>query len=611
MSNTNEMMQDILYMQSLQPDEECEVDFAVGTTYSVSMEGLVAVPLALSKIGEPKAMTDRTALYMMEGIRRAADKFVVFCNKGSILVPRSSQPLYSLLENSVVEVAEPTNPLANFHPKLWVSREISKDGDHWIKLIITSRNLAFSTDLDAAVVIRGRVLSGASNTKNRPLAEMLRILAERYDCNTARQRQINRLADDLENVSSFDFESPMSDKVYEFHPMILEPSGKSRFLNINPLKNRILGKRVLVMSPFIDTALDTSFLREIKEASDELFLVTNDNNVTDELYEMLPEHIYTANPLLSEDEDAHVRLHAKIYLVEQSNGMLYLYVGSANATHNGFARNGELMIGMRINRGSFDDVFKELVEKDGLYIPIDGATADATEEAERRTTENATEHILRWAINSMTKATIVKKRGNEDAPYEVSVHIRFVDMRPYFIDAIVDKYAVSVRPLQTKNDWRELRQGALSWQLCLDELSEFYVVEVTDIATHNIKRSRICKVATDGLDRFRVPRDKQIVNSILKEDNIMQYLDMLLSEMPEYTFEKWEKRRLQGRTPSAHNNALDSVAIYEKLLKASYESPERVSELKEIVDKLSSNQSVEELKAVLSAFGIKFRSKKR
>lgn len=602
-------MQDILYMQSLQPAEGCEVDFAVGTTFSVSMEGLVAVPLALSKVGEPRESNDRTALYLMEGIRRAADKFVVFCNKGSILVPTKSQPLYSLLENSVVEVAEPANPLANFHPKLWVSREISKDGDRWIKLIITSRNLTFSTDLDVAVVIRGKVLDGQSNTKNKPLAEMLRILAERYDTNTERQRKINRLADNLEHVASFDFEQPMSDKVYEIHPMILEPLGKSRLLNVNSFKNRILGKRVLVMSPFIDSNLDRSILQEIKDTSDELYLVTNDNNVTNELYEMLPEHIYTPNSLLSEGEDAHVRLHAKIYLVEQPNGMLYMYVGSANVTNNGFARNGELMIGMRINRASFDDVFCELVTKDNLYIPVGEATADAAAEAERHTTENDMEHILRWAINSIAKATIVKKRGNEDAPYEVSIHINFVDMHPYSIDTIVDKYAVSVRPLQTKNDWRECQQGELSWQLCLDELSEFYVVEVADLGNREIKKSRVCKVATAGLDRFRVSRDKEIVNSIVKEDNIMQYIDMILSATPEYTFEKWEKRKQQGRMSPAHNSAFDSVAIYEKLLKASYEAPERVSELKEIVDKLSDNRSVEELKVLLSAFGIKFRSK--
>lgn len=84
---------------------------------------------------------------------------------------------------------------------------------------------------------------------------------------------------------------------------------------------------------------------------------------------------------------------------------------------------------------------------------------------------------------------------------------------------------------------------------------------------------------------------------------------MILSATPEYTFEKWEKRKQQGRMSPAHNSAFDSVAIYEKLLKASYEAPERVSELKEIVDKLSDNRSVEELKVLLSAFGIKFRSK--
>ena len=338
MSKNNDMMQDLLYMQSLQPEIGCKTDFAVGTTFSLSMEGLVAVPLALSKLGESKKMNDRTALYLMEGIRRAADKFVVFCNKSSIHVPANSQPLYSLLEDSVVEVAESDNPLANFHPKLWVVREVSNEGECWIKVLITSRNLTFSTDLDAAVVLRGRVCKNTTNIKNKPLADMLRILADRYDPDGSRKSKIKKIADDIESVESFDLESPFSNKVYELHPMMMEGGGISTRLNSSSFINRLIGKRVLVVTPFIDSNPNSGVLKSIMDNTDELFLVTNDNNVTEELYDMLPEHIYVPNAILTEDEKSPVRLHAKMYVVEQYNGAVYMYIGSANATNSGFRR---------------------------------------------------------------------------------------------------------------------------------------------------------------------------------------------------------------------------------------------------------------------------------
>ena len=104
MSSKNEMMQDLLYMQLLQPDEDYQVDFAVGCTFSLNMDGLVAVPLALSGMGDAKTLSQQTAMYVLEGILRCSEKFVLFCNKGFIHVPANCQPLHSLMENSVVEV---------------------------------------------------------------------------------------------------------------------------------------------------------------------------------------------------------------------------------------------------------------------------------------------------------------------------------------------------------------------------------------------------------------------------------------------------------------------------------------------------------------------------
>ena len=211
----------------------------------------------------------------------------------------------------------------------------------------------------------------------------------------------------------------------------------------------------------------------------------------------------------------------------------------------------------------------------------------------------------------MSKASIVKKRDNEINPFEVSININQQDKSLYHITNLND-YNISVRPLQLKNDWRKFDKEKLQWQLRLEELSEFYVIEVSDNNNHNTSKQNVCKVVTEGLDRFINQRNDQIVNSIIKSDNIMQYLDMILSEFPEYTFENWEKRKKHGPSQNVYNsNMFDGVAIYEKLLKASYESPERIKDLKEIVSKLNSNEHSNDLKTLLTAFGINFINKKK
>ena len=116
MSKGQEFMQDLLYMNVLQPDDGYEVDFAIGTTFSLTMEGLISVPLAFSGMGDTKKPSEQTAMYLMEGIRRGCDKFILFCNKGFIHVPANSQPLYSMMEKSVFELSFSSCPLANFHP---------------------------------------------------------------------------------------------------------------------------------------------------------------------------------------------------------------------------------------------------------------------------------------------------------------------------------------------------------------------------------------------------------------------------------------------------------------------------------------------------------------
>ena len=66
---------------------------------------------------------------------------------------------------------------------------------------------------------------------------------------------------------------------------------------------------------------------------------------------------------------------------------------------------------------------------------------------------------------------------------------------------------------------------------------------------------------------------------------------MILSDFPEYTFEKWNQHRAQTTGQGKSNNGLwDGVTIYEQLLKASYENPSKLEELQKVLPNLPENE---------------------
>ncbi|MDQ7864875.1 hypothetical protein RCO48_38550 [Peribacillus frigoritolerans] len=103
------------YSDLLMPPPGYDVEFAMGTTYSLDLEALVGVPLSLSLSEEMDHTFQDDPIYVLEGIRRSADKFAIFCEAGQIKVPQNGNNLFALMENSVFEVALEND--RSFHPK--------------------------------------------------------------------------------------------------------------------------------------------------------------------------------------------------------------------------------------------------------------------------------------------------------------------------------------------------------------------------------------------------------------------------------------------------------------------------------------------------------------
>jgi hypothetical protein len=92
------------YASILVPPAGYKCEFAIGTTYSLDLEALIGVPLALFLGEEMDGTLLENPVYVLEALRKSADRFVLFCEGGQIKVPNKANPVFALLESSIFEV---------------------------------------------------------------------------------------------------------------------------------------------------------------------------------------------------------------------------------------------------------------------------------------------------------------------------------------------------------------------------------------------------------------------------------------------------------------------------------------------------------------------------
>ena len=342
-------LKDLLYSDLLQPSPGFEVQFAVGATYSLTFEGLLSVPMAFGMLGEFDATIRQSPAYLLESIRRGSDRFILFCNKGGIQVPQNSQTIYSLFESSIQEVVDTNHMTANFHPKMWVIREANNNGDEQIRLLILSRNLTYSDDIDIIVSMRGKLLPVGKRSKlaakHQPLNAFLLHLADQ--ASGEKRQQVLQMADDILRVERFEVDAPFMEDAYEFFPTWFGQPQDSNATSLDDVLAQ--AERLLIVSPFVEEkTLRKLTARRVKNAYK--VLVTRAENITQEVLDCFDE-VYAVNESMLENSVSPVNLHAKMYLAhywtsENRRGH-FLFLGSDNATHSAFHRNTEMTVGFQ------------------------------------------------------------------------------------------------------------------------------------------------------------------------------------------------------------------------------------------------------------------------
>lgn len=451
---------DIMYTDVLQSDGFV-VDYAVCTTYSMDLPTLLSVPFMLGALSDMPEDAMQSSYMVLEAINRAAGKFTVFCNAGCIAVPGANSKIYSLLEQSVVQVMldQSEKGFVNFHPKVWVIKETNHDtGDSQLKLIVMSRNLTRSQDLDVVCELVGKVgkkkASRQSWAKHKPLADFLGWLAGNAGGDIA--DKINGLIEALANVECFELEgSPFVD--YEFFPMgIPQYDGVKQCLQESILSG---AKDIVAISPFVDL----NVLKQISRCPRKT-LITRHSSLTREMMEWFDGEVYAPKEVLvdNEDKDLTVDLHEKVYFVHRFTDGCYsnhLYLGSTNASTNGFGRNVEFLLHLQFDsyKVSYDSFRRELLEaKESLFEKVTGVP-DKKDEPDNINDQK----ILQSAILQITGADV-----EEDGPaYKVTLRCNK--------GCLPD---VTIYPLGCEAVAAMLSDGLVFGGIPLVMLTEFYVI---------------------------------------------------------------------------------------------------------------------------------------
>lgn len=561
-----ELWNDLLYTDVMQSDGYV-VDYAVLTTYSLDMPSLLSIPFTLGSMCDLSDAALRSPHLVLEAINTASGKFSVFCNAGCIAVPQNYSKIYKLLERSVFQVSlkRKGSGFINFHPKVWVIKETNADtGESQIKVVVLSRNLTCSNDLDVVCELTGKIHNKTATKKARikhePLSDFLLWLSDR--CDRKASKKIKSIIEDIQYIERFELhDSPFED--YDFFPMGIEGyDGFEQCLNGAILDH---AAEIIVISPFVDNKTLASMTANAPKSKKAL--ITRHSSINNEILSLFNDGVYVPKEVLTDkvEKDITVDLHEKVYFVRNYQTRYNtLYLGSTNATQNGFGRNVEFLLRLNFapHKSSYDKFRNELLF-DGKECMFEKVNAVPTEITPK---ENITDELnLRKAISAIIKAN-AKKHGEV---YSITIHCR---------NNGLPQIAITIYPMELEAKKCILQDGIEFTQLELSMLTEFFVISVGDI-------KRIIKIEVNDLPVEE--RDTAIFRSIINtKHKFISYLAfMLTADVEQYILESQQLEKDMQASNNITKEQELSISLYEDMVRMSYTNPERIAEIQTIIER--------------------------
>lgn len=568
-----------------------ELEFAVGTTYSLDAEAFLAIALSFARLGDVTDVDFQAPFRLLEGLRQANSKVAIFCNRGGLQPPSRMNPLYAMLDKSVFEVADERkgNELANFHPKVWVIKErsLGNPDKRQVKLIVMSRNLTKDTSLDCAVSMTaplGVRTNAELRQKHQPLKDLLLILADKANKN--KKGKIKKLANEIDSMGAFELEPSYED--YEFLPIHFGGNLNSEI----DFETELPGERMAVVSPFIDVKT-LNWLNNFRPKQEKV-LITRMDSLTPEIMELYSgenREVWVMSQIAEQNDIQQMNLHAKMYFSwGVKGGGINLWLGSANATHNGFYRNSEFMVKLKLKRGrnQFEDFKAEFCdEKKQMCERITFLPEVETEK------EN----------NSLA----ISVRKNLISRYNLTAHVvsteddHIITIKAKRIKEIRGK--ITLAPIQEHWNEVELTPELLQCQIKVtarSHLSEFYILKVEPFDEEISPVKIVIKINTTGIPE---DRDDHIFRSLIDtRDKILNYIEMMITDRPQelasIMMQADDSIVMGANTMVTHR----SSALYESLLRIAATNPERLEDIEELVNRLDTNVIPDSFRQVSEMF---------
>lgn len=505
---------------ALRPPSGMRVDSAVVTTYSLDLTSMLAAPLAMAAhdLGSTDVAADPLAL--LESVRRYADRTTVFCQAGAIHVPASYKRILTFAEDSVVEVAAPTER-GIFHPKVWALRFVREDGAERHRLLVLSRNLTQDRSWDTVLQLDETSDEDAVALEGAAVGKFIASLPGLALRSVTGAHRV-AVADLAASVGSARFALPDGFSSGRFLALGLDADA------VWPLPDQ--ASRMLVISPF----LDIGTLERLPDSPDRT-LVSRAETL-DRIGARATETVRTfvlQAPAEQDDADdtpppaegsflePTAGLHAKVFVWEDGT-VAHTLTGSANATTAAFSRNVEasvVLTGRRAATGvaavlddpslGFRSVLQSYTPTNQDPIGLTDIDAELTLEAFHRALA--------------TSGPVLSVVGRPDGYYDLTLHFE-ADLSP------IGESTARLLSLNPAAHVRAWSSGPLTWeQVEVKDLTPFIVI-TTRLLDGGRVTERACVVKAD-LRGAPGGRTRAVLRSLLEnERDLLRLLALLLGD---------------------------------------------------------------------------------
>lgn len=570
------------YGQQLQPPEGYTLDSAITTTYTLDLDTLLAVPVALCFSDTLEGELSGEKLALLEAVGQLKGKLKVFYQAGKIKIPQAYNRLFVLLEPWLQPVMPQGGENSSFHPKMWLLRFVSPEDAVRYRLLVLSRNLTFDRSWDLAASLDGELQDDeiASSEAGGWLDFISGLLEQTDDFSPAERF--------LEELPCIRWQKPQ--KLYDPR---LSAGGPGLGA---PVELHNTNDGLLVCSPFLkDSQGDIKALdalakyapdgkRWLFSRSEELDVIGPEKLKNWECFSM-NSNVVDGEERLEIGTSRH-NLHAKLIVVQRGDTS-HWHLGSANATSaalgdlNGAEpRNTELML--RLSGKVWDIGPMILMEQwlggeqknsSGLFKPHEFTTiAEEESESEGVNLRTIAFRLLKakWALHATLQ---------NNGLYSIELKIEG-------LQSLFEEVCVRVGQLGIPDSYKAI-DTALEWfNVNLSQISVLLPVMIENQKTY--EREYLVIQATlqlpEGCDR-----ERQILEQLIDgEDKFLNYIRLLLQRQPDKS--EWlgfDRAASQG---DSINALFGNSPLFEQLMEAAARHTDSLLRIKKLLERLAETE---------------------